>query len=422
MLRSMYSGISGMKNQQVKMDTIGNNIANLNSVAFKGSRVTFKDALVQTSQSASGPTFSTGGTNARQVGLGMAVSSIDRNMAAGTNSPTARATDIAIDGNGFFMVKNGPEIFYTRDGSFTMDRYGDLVTSSGMRVQGQDKDGNKGNINIPREHDTVPEIKLGTTTTGTPPVTKEVLSIKLLGFDGNIDTLKNIKIDQANDGGENPISVTGGEMTIRIKGYSSLPELERAVTKQLSKIQDTEDESSLSDPDKEINNLLKAGIKGIRISGDLTVAQDATKGEPKVMDESRPEGATAGSTATEGFLKEKIQLGSFAIGKDGKITCVYGEDDFEVARIRVGTFVNDNGLEAVGGNLYRSSANSGQATEGFPGDIGFGTTEQGFLEMSNVDLANEFTDMIITSRSYQANSRTITTSDEMLQELLNLKR
>ena len=414
MIRSMYSGISGMKNQQVKMDTIGNNIANLGTVAFKGSRVTFKDALTQTTQAASAPTFNVGGTNPRQVGLGMAVSSVDRDMTNGTNSPTGRATDFGIEGSGYFRVQNGAEIFYTRDGSFTMDRFGDLVTSSGLRVMGIDKDGNRGPINIPLEHNTVPSIKIGS---GTPA--KEVLSVKMYGFDGG-DYIKDIAIiDDASKTKPISFSDTDKKLTININGYESITDLEKAISNKLSEISQMTQEQIDADKDKTNiqaikDNIVDKGIEGINITGDLA---EAKKGGLSVMGESRPSGTTG-----PGFKIEKVQLGSFSVGKDGKITCIYGADKFNVATIELARFVNDAGLEAIGGNLYRETANSGQATLGYPNSTGFGSTEQGYLEMSNVDLANEFTDMIVTSRSYQANSRTITTSDEMLQELLNLKR
>lgn len=136
MLRSLSAGVSGMKSNQVKMDVIGNNIANVNTVAFKAGRVTFKDMLSQTLQGANEPTAKFGGTNAKQVGIGVAVAGIDTNMNQGTLQPTGRATDLAIEGNGFFIVSDGQETRYTRDGSFSIDKNGALVTSEGLHVRG----------------------------------------------------------------------------------------------------------------------------------------------------------------------------------------------------------------------------------------------------------------------------------------------
>ena len=162
MLRSMYSGISGMKVNQTKLDVTGNNIANVGTTGFKGSRVTFTDMLSQTSASATSSSLNLGGTNAKQVGLGVQLSSIDRVMTQGNMQSTGRALDVAIDGEGFFMVSKGPvvngdnelsvnhqvgnhtlttkgsasEMMYTRDGSFVLDEQGNLLTADGYRVMG----------------------------------------------------------------------------------------------------------------------------------------------------------------------------------------------------------------------------------------------------------------------------------------------
>lgn len=291
MLRSLFSGVSGMKSQQTKMDVIGNNIANANTTAFKASRVMFKDMLSQTMQSASAPAASNpqsyvGGTNPKQAGLGVSVASIDTDMSQGALQPTSRSTDIAIQGNGFFIVAekegSGAYFRYTRDGGFTLDAEGYLVTSEGLHV-------------------------LGTLSSSSP-----------------------VAIDP-----------------------------------------------DLADQ-KAINIHLKDG------SGN--------------------------------------KLKSFSIEKDGTIRAIYTDSPVVIGRIAIANFQNEAGLEKLGSNLYKNTSNSGDAQVGGPNESGAGSLEQGFLEMSKVDLANEFTEMIITSRAFQANSRTITTSDEMLQELLNLKR
>jgi flagellar hook protein FlgE len=299
MLRSLFSGVSGMKSQQTKMDVIGNNIANATTTAFKSSRVTFKDMLSQTMQSASTPSATAadgvGGTNPKQAGLGVSIASIDTDMSQGALQPTERSADIAIQGNGFFIVNNVDPTAaapgyprYTRDGGFTLDGSGNLVTSEGLHVLGT-------MLATPAAGATVPA---ATTLT-------------------DLDAIK----IPLTDGGTPP-------------------------------------------------NKLK----------------------------------------------------SFAIEKDGTISAIYTDNPVVVGRIAIANFQNPAGLEKLGSNLYKNTSNSGNAEVGGPNENGAGSLEQGFLEMSKVDLANEFTDMIITSRAFQANSRTITTSDEMLQELLNLKR
>ncbi|HMM68979.1 flagellar hook-basal body complex protein [Gudongella oleilytica] len=297
MLRSLYSGVSGMKSFQTKMDVIANNIANVNTTAFKSSRVRFQDMLSQTLSSAQGAGDNLGGVNPRQVGLGVKVGSIDAMMENGALQPTNRELDFAIEGNGFFVVASkfdggAPiEVLYTRDGGFFRDSAGNVVNSNGEKVLGY-------------------------------------LAEDLEDFDA--DT----------------------EITFDMLKPLIIPE---------------------TDPDNEDRDLQSYTIDG---TGTITaVYADGTGAESKVL-----------------------------------------------GRLAIATFSTPEGLEKRGNNNYSSSNNSGSPVYGSAGDAGFGVVRQGFLEMSNVDLANEFTEMVIASRAYSANSRSITTSDEMLQELINLKR
>ncbi|MCX7885541.1 MAG: flagellar hook-basal body complex protein [Caloramator sp.] len=300
MLRSLFSGVSGMKSQQTKLDVIGNNIANVNTPGFKGARVTFKDMLSQTLQGASAPAGGRGGTNPKQAGLGVSVAAVDTNMNQGAFQPTGYSTDFAIEGNGFFVISDGVETKYTRDGSFSIDKDGFLVTSDGLHVRGFRND----NIDDEVAEDNVPTL-------------------------------------------------------------------------------DSEDSFDNTD----FNN-----IKNIRI----------------------PLKAVVGDG--------EIKLTSFGVDKDGIIKATYGEKVVKIGQIVMANFQNPRGLMKNGSNTYTQSSNSGSPELGIAASAGFGTINQGVIEMSNVDLANEFTEMIITSRAFQANSRTITTSDEILQELLNIKR
>ncbi|SHE35506.1 flagellar hook-basal body complex protein [Caloramator proteoclasticus] len=310
MLRSLSAGVSGMKSNQIKMDVIGNNIANVNTIAFKAGRVTFKDMLSQTLQGANEPTNNFGGSNAKQVGIGTTIASIDTNMNQGALQPTGRATDLAIEGNGFFIVSDGLETRYTRDGSFTIDKNGALVTSEGLHVRGV--------LNTSIQ---LNEGKLEGTPDFTPG--EESLEPEEITADTTLDQLKDIYI---------PLE------------------------------------------------------------------------------------------ATIGGSEQPIKLTSFSISEDGTIKGIYGDKTITIGKVTLATFQNPAGLMKMGGNTYSVSANSGDAKIGLPKSSGYGKVQQGLLEMSNVDLAEQFTEMIVTSRAFQANSRTITTSDELLQELLNLKR
>lgn len=261
MLRSMYSGISGLRNFQTKLDVIGNNIANVNTYGFKKGRVVFKDLYSQTVAGATGPGEERGGVNPKQVGLGAQLATIDTIHTPGSTQFTGNTLDLAIEGDGFFAVTDDTGTLYTRAGNFYLDSEGILVDGDGRRVVGDD--------------------------------------------------------------------------------------------------------------------------------GDLEI----------------PEGAT-----------------SISIGQNGEVSYVL-DDALEVAGIiEITTFLNPNGLNKVGGNLYQQSPNSGEPDPGDPLQEGRGAIVSGSLEMSNVDLAEEFTEMIVAQRGFQANTRIITTSDEILQELVNLKR
>lgn len=276
MLRSLYSGVSGMRGFQTKLDVIGNNIANVNTVGFKGGRAMFKDILSQTVAGVTAPDGNeAGGVNAKQIGLGVTLAAIDTVHTPGSAMTTNVPTDLRIDGDGFFAVKNGADqesAYLTRAGNFTVDTQRNLVNADGMLVL-------------------------------------------------------------------------------------------------------------------------------------------SSEGEPIVI----PEEVTAFSISQDGSI--------IAVNADG----TSAPTEFKVAVVKV---ANPGGLEKIGGNLYRVTPNAnpdgilefGDASTANNAEAGTGAIVAGQLEMSNVDLTSEFTEMIVAQRGFQANSRIITTSDEILQEVVNLKR
>ncbi|GAB1770986.1 flagellar basal body rod protein FlgG [Priestia aryabhattai] len=267
MLRSMYSGISGMKNFQTKLDVLGNNIANVNTYGYKKGRTTFKDLVSQQVGGATAPVQgAAGGVNAKQIGIGSQVGTIDTIQTSGSIQSTGRPLDVAISGDGYFVVSDGTSEYYTRAGNFYLDSEGALVTGDGLYVQG---------------------------------------------------TNGNITIDSTN-----------------AKSYS------------------------------------------IGANGTVNI-----------------------------------------IGLDGNVLP-------NTQTIKLAKFANNEGLQKAGGNLFADTLNAGMVpTQNItPGTSGTGTLISNALEMSNVDLSEEFTEMIVAQRGFQANTRIITTSDEILQELVNLKR
>lgn len=299
MLRSLFTGITGVRSHQLMLDVTGNNVANVNTTGFKTSQTVFGDTISQMMQGASAPqpggtAADLGGTNPAQVGLGVKFMGMSSNFTQGSTQLTGRTTDVMINGDGFFMVNApGGETLYTRAGSFSFDRDGYLVAPNGSKVLGY-SEGNGTAATLPTAETTNPA---------------------------------------------NPA---------------------------LNQIQLPEDDGAGSDPS---------------------------------------------------------ELKSFEIGPDGAVTATFENGtDMVVGYLAISNFTNPQGLVKTGDSMYRVSQNSGKPDIFLPGKGARGRLTTGTLEMSNVDLATEFTNMIIAQRGLQANSRTITTSDEVLQELVNLKR
>lgn len=437
MMRSMFSGVSGLQTHQTGMDVIGDNISNVNTVGFKGSRATFADMMSQTLQPAQGPN-DRGGINPQQVGMGVGLASIDTDISQGSLESTGNSTDLAVEGDGYFVVNDGTEDYYTRAGNFSVDENGNLVSSTnGFQVQGwMAEDGELPSttadqmeeINVYDE-----QIMMGDATTEAE-------------FSGNLDAnaLENFAEEEGIDVEDYEIDshgplerITldiydsqGGSATITF-GFEQTEEqtddnewtiyyedeeggwedLEDDIEFDSSGNLETPDEIELDLGDLEeiLGNGAEFGDDDENITIDLS---DLTQ----VKDDFSVE-ASATDGVAYGYLDD------FEIAGDGAITGTYTNGESQtLAQIALADFENPAGLEQVGDNIMTTSQNSGEASISTPGATGMGDLSAGTLEMSNVDLSQEFTKMIQTQRGFQANSASITTSDEMLQELVNLKR
>ncbi|MCQ2969482.1 MAG: flagellar hook-basal body complex protein [Clostridium sp.] len=340
MIKSLYSGITGMKVNQTKLDVIGNNLANVSTTAFKSSRVNFSTTISQTISNANAATTNSGGVNIKQVGLGAQIASIDKIMSQGSMQSTSRALDVGVDGTGYFIVASGEaltgndksvsvnnnngldeittntNISYTRDGAFSLDDQGNLLTSNGYRVLGYAAVSEK-------------DVVTGDITT-------------------NINANGEIKYVESN----NKTEIKDDELI------------------------------SLKIPD--------------------TVEKDG----------------------------KNLAIKSFGISSSGLITGVLETGEITVlGQLAMASFKNEEGLSSVGNNMYQNTASSGTAilSSGNNGvsnreSKGYGDILQGYLEMSGVDMTEQFTDMIVATKAFQAAGKTITTGDEILSEIINLKR
>lgn len=396
MLRSLFSGISGLRSHQTMLDVTGNNIANVNTTGFKASQIQFQDTLSQMLNSASGAQDGVGGQNPAQVGLGVQVAGITTNFTQGAAQLTGRSTDMMISGDGFFVVRQGTQSYYTRAGSFDFDSTGQMVLpGDGAIVQGWAA------VNgVVDTSQAVGDIKVAVGTVMPAKATTTAPFAGNLQSDAADGTIKTVTV-KAYDalGTEREIaleftkSATGWTMTAT-DGSATYP-----TTGSVAVTFDATGALTMTDPEFTLGGV---DIDLTGLTGQAGVDTIAA---------GKQDGYAAGI------------LESFALGSDGTITGSFSNGlKQDLGKIAMASFTNPSGLAKAGGSLFTTTVNSGDAQVGSAGTGGRGTLSAGSLEMSNVDLSTEFTQLIIAQRGFQANSRVITTSDEVLQELVNLKR
>lgn len=482
MMRSLYSGVSGLKNHQTRMDVVGNNISNVNTTGFKSSRVTFSDTLSQTLSGASAPTENRGGTNPKQIGLGSATSAIDTLFTDGSVQSTGVNTDLCLSGNGLFIVKDGNLSYYTRNGNFKFDKEGYYVNSDGLKVQGWSATtpGDAINTNGQPSEICIPAGKTmaaSATTKATfssnlnaaEPMIKSITITTADGQTETIDTAKStFKIGDVYKGStiaSLTLNMTDGTNTTETEGsftvgyskpkttiatvYDSLGNSHNVViymTKtgadntgstwrmSLADVKtDGTSTATLKDSNgKDINLAMpktevKFNVNGGYDTGSgtttLTLTNGAVGTQTVALDFTALTQYAGSSTAfatTDGNAAGTLK--SVSIDSNGVITGTYTNGlNVQEAQVAIAQFNNASGLTKTGNSLYTESNNSGTPNIGTISDLGCTVTPSS-LEMSNVDMASELTDMIVTQRGYQSNSKIITVSDELLETLINMKR
>jgi flagellar hook protein FlgE len=417
MIQAMYSAVSGVQAHQTRLDAIGNNIANVNTVGYKASRVTFMDQLSQTLRGATQPQAGRGGVNALQVGLGVQVGAITTSQTQGALQQTGRPADLALQGNGFFQVGDGQNSYYTRDGSFTLDADGSLVSSSnGMTLRGWPADSNGViDTSVPITPESNLRIPIGTMTA--------VKQTEKAVFAGNFDSNTAIGGSYSRTG--EVFDSLGNSHTVTFRFERVAPVGTAAATWQFTTSVDGGAFSAPGGPDGGELNFDTSGNM-IGATGTVTVTPSSAAAPftitPDFDDITQLSGTTTSNfVSQDGFRFGTLQ--SFTVGGDGTITGVFSNGmNRDLGRLAVAQFSNPSGLDKVGGNLFRTSNNSGTAQVSPPGVSGAARVSAGFLEQSNVNLADEFTGMIVTQRGFQANTKIVTASDEILQDLLQMKR
>jgi len=558
-MRSLYSGVSGLKNFQTSMDVIGNNIANVSTNGFKSSTVTFADTISQTISGGTASTSSTGGTNSVQVGLGAQINTIKNNFKQGELGSTGNSSDLALEGEGFFVVSDGASNYYSRDGSFDIADDYSLSNASGYRVQGWTADQTgfintataPGNISIKLGADLVAQATqnvvmagnlnssgtiatAGTTalsgklysaastdaqastlltgltdslgasyglnvgsvitmnfskgSTSATPLTFTVAAgstvqdlmtamqnkmgldtssfsssqgagvtmtggqIQVKGNYGTSNSLTDFTVSAKNasataltafddaiapdaaNGFTQSVAANGESTTSTIKIYDSLGNA-HTVTAYFTKTANNQWTWNAECPDSATSSTrMGGGVINFTSTGEYSsdaaaMSLPLTNGAdtPLVYDfdfKNIKQLATSTSmnvSSQDGFASGTLK--TYSVGTNGIITGTYTNGMTQrLGQLATAMFSNEEGLMKEGSNLFAQSTNSGVAQIGTAGQNGSGKISAGYLELSNVDLAGEFTSMITTQRAFQACSKVISTADQMLQELVNLKQ
>jgi len=417
MLRSMYSGISGMKNFQTKLDVIGNNIANVNTFGFKKGRVTFKDTMNQTISGASAAQDNRGGKNPLQVGLGSTLATIDTVHTQSSLQTTGRSLDLAISGDGYFIVKQGEAQFYTRAGNFYLDDNGTLVNGDGYKVQAFKVDGTGKStgqfgdvaVNVNAILPAIVTSKINFSSNLAKNATPNSTFTQQIEVVDNTGTANRVDVHFAKVGDDTWNVYVNKPATVADGSFDPTPTavLRFAANGDLDRVLQANVAGTYVEVDPNTTNIVIGSktISNVNLDFSKLTQVDGTTSALV-----NPGGNTEGT------------LESFNIGSSGEINGVYSNGLVTtLGQLALAKFSNSSGLTKAGGNLFQESINSGTANINVAGE-GRGSIAAGTLEMSNVDLSEEFTEMISAQRGFQANTRIITTSDEILQELVNLKR
>ncbi len=543
LLNSLFDGVSGMRNLQSMMDVIGNNIANVDTIGFKGSRVTFSDTFNQFVQAGTNPTATTGGTNSFQIGLGSKINSIDTNWTQGTFEQTGNTTDLALQGPGLFILKSNGQNYYTRAGSFIFDADGNLVDPQNgavvqgkVAVDGEIPSGNTiQNVKIDKNLK-IPAIKTSDTTWGgnlqsssTDTQTQNVVQsgtiipaatyptdttkdCTIYDKNGNALTLtmkytetaaNTYIIDYKISNGSTvlrdftptsplasgvTINGTGGPGTYTIPALTTTSNglnidtgdisldataVRTGTDNTLSYIVDDNRTPTIINGSVSVYDSLgnahtlsvqftKTDLNTWRWNASIPAADGTLSNNsgtitfdsngqistmspnPAILSYAPAGGAenqtiqldfgSGSSGITQNSLSSQVSaltqngsasasLSNINIDQYGNIVGVFSNGQSQsLAQVMVATFANNNGLVSVGDNMYTVAANSGDPIVGEPGETTATTMQSGALEQSNVDLAKEFTNMIVAQRGFEANAHVITTSDTLLQDITNLIR
>src|SRR5579859_765368 len=406
MQSSMFTAISALQAHQQFMNLVSDNLANVNTTGFKANSFSFESQIAQLMQGGSAPSAALGGIDPTQIGMGVSMGSVVANFTQGTLQSTGRPTDAAIQGDGFFIYRYGTQNLYSRDGSITTDANGYLVNSStGMRLQGWQTSGSAAvNTGLP-----ITDMQIPLNATLAQATTSATLA-------GNLDATAT--------------AGSAGAYTATMGVYDSLGTLHNVAVDFTPVGNGTWNWAATSgSPAAAVGSgSVTFDSGGQYVSGGGSITIPGTNGAAPVtakLDMSAlsqlATGNSVSMTTQDGVAAGNL-TGFSLISNTGEIYGTYSNGlQQRIGQMALANFTNPSGLERVGGNNFAAGLNSGAPSVGVANTGGRGTLASGYIEGSNVDMAQEFTNMILAERGFQASSRVITTSDDMLQELLNMK-
>lgn len=432
MTQALYTSQTGMNGAQTKLNVVADNIANMNTVGFKQSRVNFADIYYNTLSSGSAPSSNLGGINPRQIGTGVRAAEIIRDFTGGSSVATGISTNLAIKGNGFFTVQNGNnELLYTRAGNFSVDAEGYLVLPNGYKALGtEDQRSSTGSstpIKIPVmiQTQTIPNAGAGGKTlselNGNVAITSGTIEVVVGGQTTQVNIDANATLDDAVDAinAVNGVTATLVDGKIEIKADDGSQVVLNNGTSNFV----TQTGLTWNDATRSVESKTLDYQQIVRTGTDVANSQKVTSvdiHEDGILEVTYANGDKLTAVADpndETKLVFRYTTGSPAVnimGDDLDITGVAEPANFQ---LQMANFVNPDGLVAVGSNAYKEGPNSGSALYGSISAGAFGTVNSGEYEGSNVDLAEQFADMIISQRMLEANSRVFNTASNILQTI-----
>ncbi|HLK13160.1 MAG TPA: flagellar hook protein FlgE, partial [Fimbriimonadaceae bacterium] len=433
MLQALLAGVSSIKAQQTRMNVIGNNLANINTAAYKDTSVAFEDLVSQTLSSGSAPTSNRGGTNPIQVGLGVAIGSTSVDTSQGSFDATNVPSDLAIQGNGYFAVSNGSNISYTRDGTFNVDASGNLVqASTGQRLLGWQAD-KTGKI------DTTAQVTAGSFLTIPVGTATSVQATGSASLNGNLNASAAPTDTWSTQTTAFDSLGIAHNITVVFSNPQSPPPALPAPPPGATTSWDWNAYEGTAATGTPIGSSATAGnqplffnntgaycnVFGAGAADSITVpASNGASATPITLDFSAVSQLSEPSSVeiqANGFPPGELQ--NYSIGNNGVITGVFSNGMTRpLGQIALVGFANPAGLIQTSDNLSTGSVNSGLPAFSSPGTGAVGTISAGYLEQSNVDIGSEFTNLIVTQRGFQANTKIVTTVDQMLQDLVNMKQ